>query len=186
MLVSGADPRSVGPAGAGAFAEFTMSPRPVCNREKAEKSERSVAMTMKLFSVPHGILVAGLSALAFATPPALAGDAHPAPAATSPGDPSALINESLISANVYTADGGKVGEVEDIVRGNDKKVIAIRLSIGGILGLGARHVMVRPEEGEVHNNQGQPELHLNITEAELQKRIDKQSGSGGVSNTRIR
>ncbi|MEX2615492.1 MAG: PRC-barrel domain-containing protein [Alphaproteobacteria bacterium] len=144
------------------------------------------------------VLAAGLAALALAVSPAIAQEAQPGAEAlpgveaqpgagvTAPTPQATTINESLVGADVYTVDGNNIGEVETIMRDGNQEIVALNLSIGGILGLGAKQVMIRPEEAQVQNDEGKPAVYLEVTETELQKRIQEQGATGSAPNNGIR
>lgn len=63
--------------------------------------------------------------------------------------------DTLIGMGVFNADGEKVGEVKDILLDNSGKVTGVVLSVGGVLGLGAKSVGLNWSEVDV-----QPEAQV--------------------------
>jgi sporulation protein YlmC with PRC-barrel domain len=63
--------------------------------------------------------------------------------------------ESLIGATVFSPEGDKVGTVKDILFDTSGKATGLVLSVGGIMGLGAKSVGLTWEEVDV-----QPEPKL--------------------------
>lgn len=84
------------------------------------------------------------------------------PATPPPADaiiPAQAANEvradTLIGMGVFNSDGEKVGEVKDILLDNSGKVTGVVLSVGGVLGLGAKSVGLNWSEVDV-----QPEAQV--------------------------
>ena len=74
--------------------------------------------------------------------------------------------ESLIGATVFSPEGEKVGKVKDILFDTSGKATGVVLSVGGIMGLGAKSVGLTWEEVDV-----QPEpklLQVKYTEDQLE------------------
>ena len=73
--------------------------------------------------------------------------------------------DALIGMNVYNADGDKVGQVKDILFNENGQATGVVLSVGGVLGLGAKsvglnwsEVDVRPESEMVKVNFSKEQL----------------------------
>jgi len=120
-----------------------------------------------------------------ATPPA-AGDATtaPAPAAeaappASPPPSDAVISaqsdgevraDQLIGMTVYNAEGEKVGSVHDILLDKDGKATGVVLSVGGVLGVGAKSVGLTWKEIDVKPEQQQ--VQISYTKDQLEAAPD--------------
>ncbi len=91
------------------------------------------------------------SALALPVGPALAQADQSAPVeqaavpSVQQASPSADDLYARVGEPVYTADGEKVGALEDVRRGESGAVEHVVVSYGGLLGVGARQVSVPPE-----------------------------------------
>lgn len=48
----------------------------------------------------------------------------------------------LLKSDIYNKDGDKIGTIDDFILGGNKNVSFAVLSVGGFLGLGARHIAV--------------------------------------------
>lgn len=57
--------------------------------------------------------------------------------------------ERMIGMDVYDTNGDKVGQVKDILFGQDGKATGIVLSVGGVLGLGAKQVGLQWSEVDI-------------------------------------
>ncbi|MBK8160590.1 MAG: PRC-barrel domain-containing protein [Rhodospirillaceae bacterium] len=96
-----------------------------------------------------------------------------APATPPPSDaviPAQRANEvraeTLIGATVFSPDGDKVGTVKDILFDTSGKATGVVLSVGGIMGLGAKSVGLTWEEVDV---QPDPKLlQVKYTEDQLE------------------
>lgn len=51
--------------------------------------------------------------------------------------------EALMDADVYADSGNRVGEVEDVLLGNDMAVQALVVETGEVLGMGGREIVVK-------------------------------------------
>lgn len=58
--------------------------------------------------------------------------------------PADMLAENLIDADVYNLQNEEVGEIDDLIIDDGKRVTGVILEIGGFLGLGERHVAVDP------------------------------------------
>lgn len=80
--------------------------------------------------------------------------------------PNEMRTENLIGATVYNADGEKVGKVKDILFDTSGAATGLVLSVGGIMGLGAKDVGLTWDEVDVDP---QPELvRVNYTKEQLE------------------
>jgi len=123
-----------------------------------------------------------------ATPPAAdqsAAPAEPAPAPTAEAPPAspppsdAVISaqsssevraDQLIGMTVYNAEGEKVGTVHDILLGTDGKASGVVLSVGGVLGVGAKSVGLTWKEIDVKPDQQQ--VQISYTKDQLEAAPD--------------
>jgi len=121
------------------------------------------------------------------TQPPAAGDTTttpaPAPAqAAAPANPppsDAVISaqsdgevraDQLIGMTVYNAEGEKVGTVHDILLGQDGKATGVVLSVGGVLGVGAKSVGLTWKEIDVKPEQQQ--VQISYTKDQLEAAPD--------------
>lgn len=100
------------------------------------------------------------------------GEVAPEPVTPPPADaviPAQAADEvradALIGMNVYNANGDKVGQVKDILFNENGQATGVVLSVGGVLGLGAKavglnwsEVDVRPESEMVKVNYSKEQL----------------------------
>jgi sporulation protein YlmC with PRC-barrel domain len=116
-----------------------------------------------------------------ATPPA--GDQSAAPAAdAAPANPppsDAVISaqsdgelraDQLIGMTVYNAEGEKVGSVHDILLDKEGKATGVVLSVGGVLGVGAKSVGLTWKEIDVKPEQQQ--VQISYTKDQLEAAPD--------------
>ena len=90
----------------------------------------------------------------------------PAEAVIQAQRPNEMRTENLFGANVYNADGEKVGKIKDILFDTSGAATGVVLSVGGIMGLGAKDVGLSWDEVEVDP---QPELvRVNFTKEQLE------------------
>jgi sporulation protein YlmC with PRC-barrel domain len=152
---------------------------------------KRILLAATVASLPMGYAVTAMAedpAVSPATPPAA--DQTTAPSATPSGEgvgtvaaepaaapppseaviPAQRANEvraeSLIGATVFSPEGEKVGKVKDILFDTSGKATGVVLSVGGIMGLGAKSVGLTWDEVDV-----QPEpklLQVKYTEDQLE------------------
>ena len=112
-----------------------------------------------------------------ADPPAPAAEAQPAPANPPPSD--AVISaqgagevraDQLIGMTVYNAEGEKVGSVHDILLDKEGKATGVVLSVGGVLGVGAKSVGLTWKEIDVKPEQQQ--VQISYTKDQLEAAPD--------------
>lgn len=135
-------------------------------------------------------LAAALAAIAVATSPVLAQQAGTtnAPVVTSPapGAPAAAVpgpngqmwynsagntwrSSKLVGTGVQNAAGERIGEVNEVIIGNDGRVHAVVLGIGGFLGIGEREVAVSYDAlNMTRDSSGNPAISVNATRAMLE------------------
>ena len=84
--------------------------------------------------------------------------------------------EGLLDSDVYDASGDEVGEVEDVLMGNDMSVHSLVLETGGVLGMGGREVVVErgaftvtPEDEEEGWDDVEYEVHIQATKDEIKQ-----------------
>lgn len=135
--------------------------------------------------------LACLSGLAFAQgqSPAPATPAQPAPSAQqTPGagqpgvravDPATLkltfytaqpadfSADDLIDTDVYNLQNEEIGEVEDLIIDEGKRLRAVVISVGGFLGVGERHVAVEPGSIAITREGGGLRVIANTTREDL-------------------
>lgn len=82
--------------------------------------------------------------------------------------------DNLLDSDVYDSTGEEVGEVEDILMGNDMSLHSLILETDGALGLGGREVVlergsftVRPSETEDEWDDVDYEVHVEATQDEI-------------------
>jgi sporulation protein YlmC with PRC-barrel domain len=109
--------------------------------------------------------------------PAPAAEAEPAPANPPPSD--AVISaqgagevraDQLIGMTVYNAEGEKVGSVHDILLDKEGKATGVVLSVGGVLGVGAKSVGLTWKEIDVKPEQQQ--VQISYTKDQLEAAPD--------------
>jgi sporulation protein YlmC with PRC-barrel domain len=109
--------------------------------------------------------------------PAPAAEAAPAPANPPPSD--AVISaqsdgevraDQLIGMTVYNAEGEKVGSVHDILLDKEGKATGVVLSVGGVLGVGAKSVGLTWKEIDVKPEQQQ--VQISYTKDQLEAAPD--------------
>jgi sporulation protein YlmC with PRC-barrel domain len=81
--------------------------------------------------------------------------------------PTELRVENLIGATVINPDGEEVGKVKDILFDTSGAATGIVLSVGGILGVGAKNVGLNWEEVDV-NQEPADIVRVNYTKAQLE------------------
>lgn len=81
--------------------------------------------------------------------------------------------DDLMDAEVYDSNGEEVGEVEDILLGDDMSLHSIVIETGGVLGLGGREVVA--ERGSFTVKQQKGRANFKDTEFEVRMSDDKDS-----------
>ncbi|BFM22137.1 PRC-barrel domain-containing protein [Gilvimarinus japonicus] len=82
----------------------------------------------------------------------------------------------LEEAEVFDSTGQEVGEVEDILMGNDMSVHSIVIETDEVMGLGGKEVVIQrgsftvmPEPGKQGFDEMEYEVHLELTKAQLKE-----------------
>lgn len=151
---------------------------------------KRILLAATVASLPMGYAITALADDTTVTPPPAPADQSTAPAATPSGEgvgtvaaeppatpppseaviPAQRANEvraeNLIGTTVFSPEGEKVGVVKDILFDTSGKATGLVLSVGGIMGLGAKSVGLTWDEVDV---QPQPKLlQVNYTEEQLE------------------
>lgn len=139
-------------------------------------------------------LAAAMVAMGFALSPALAQQAGPQPTlpptnapivtTPAPGAPAVVgtagqmwysstgnvwRSSKLVGTGVQNAAGERIGEINEIIVGNDGRVHAVVLGIGGFLGIGEREVAVNYSAlNMTRDASGNPVITVNATRETLQ------------------
>ena len=154
-LAMGAAMGSVGVSGALAD-DTTIAPPPVESTAPAQDNTQPTAPTA---DAPATGSIDAVTAEAPATPP-------PSEAVIPAQRANEVRSETLIGATVFSPDGEKVGTVKDILFDTSGKATGLVLSVGGIMGLGAKSVGLTWEEVDV---QPDPKLlQVKYTEDQLE------------------
>lgn len=84
--------------------------------------------------------------------------------------------DEIMDANVYDSTGENIGEVEDILLGDDMSVQALVIETGDILGLGGREVVaqrgtftLRTESADSEFDDIEYEVHMEATQDAVKK-----------------
>jgi len=107
-----------------------------------------------------------------AAPAAQAAPANPPPsdAVISAQGAGELRADQLIGMTVYNADGEKVGSVHDILLDKEGKATGVVLTVGGVLGVGAKSVGLTWKEIDVKPEQQQ--VQISYTKDQLEAAPD--------------
>jgi hypothetical protein len=102
----------------------------------------------------------------------------------------------IIGASVYGPDNKSIGEIDDLVAGNDGKVAAAVIGVGGFLGMGQKMVAVSFDSIQKSKDEkGNPKLTLSATvdqlksapdfktQADMNKTASSSSTSGSSSSS---
>ena len=88
------------------------------------------------------------------------------PAREAKGDWSA---KDLMDSSIYNAQGERVGEVNDIIIGQDGKVMSYVVGVGGFLGIGEKEVALSPDKVQrTIQSDGNMRFVVNTTKQELE------------------
>jgi sporulation protein YlmC with PRC-barrel domain len=152
--VAGLSVGSVGVSGAFADDTTTITPPPAESTQPAEGNTTPPAA-----EAPTGDGIGSVTAEAPATPP-------PSEAVIPAQRANEVRAETLIGATVFSPEGDKVGTVKDILFDTSGKATGVVLSVGGIMGLGAKSVGLTWDEVDV---QPDPKLlQVKYTEDQLE------------------
>lgn len=84
--------------------------------------------------------------------------------------------EGLTDSNVFDASGEQVGEVEDVLLGDDMSVHSIVIESGGVLGMGGREVVVdrgkftvKPQPSQQNWDEMRYEVHIEASQDEIKQ-----------------
>ncbi|WP_207478140.1 PRC-barrel domain-containing protein [Arenibaculum pallidiluteum] len=140
-------------------------------------------------------LITGFALASLAVAPAFAQgttgtapDAAPPPpgatAGAAPTPPSATMDTALMSMtvdaiedmDVHGADGQKIGEIEEIVRGPDGLMAVVEAG-GGFLGIGGKNVLVPMAQFRMEGER----LTLPVTEEQAKSMAEYTEGQGGYA-----
>jgi sporulation protein YlmC with PRC-barrel domain len=102
-----------------------------------------------------------------AAPPA---EPPPSDAVISAQSDSEMRADQLIGMTVYNAEGEKVGTVHDILLGTDGKATGVVLSVGGVLGVGAKSVGLTWKEIDV--KPAEQQVQISYTKDQLEAAPD--------------
>lgn len=80
----------------------------------------------------------------------------------------AVSADQLTGARLHDDKGADIGEVADLVLGDDGKVTGIVTDIGGFLGMGEHRVLLNPDQLEIYTNaDGETRAFVRLTDEEL-------------------
>jgi len=89
-----------------------------------------------------------------------------------------ISTKDFIGTTVYGADDVKVGEINDVVLGTDKKVDAVVVDVGGFLGMGEKQVAVGLEKLKfMADKDGNRYLYTNFTKDQLEAQTAYDKGT---------
>ena len=89
-----------------------------------------------------------------------------------------ISTKDFIGTTVYGADDAKVGEINDVVLGTDKKVDAVVVDVGGFLGMGEKQVAVGLEKLKfMADKDGNRYLYTNFTKDQLEAQTAYDKGT---------
>ncbi|OOY19877.1 hypothetical protein BMI86_14795 [Thioclava sp. DLFJ5-1] len=84
-------------------------------------------------------------------------------------DIASVAPDTLRGEGVYGPNDDKVGDVSELVQGNDGKVSGVVIDVGGFLGIGAKPVEIKASELTVLQNDTSITVHTGLTEEQLKK-----------------
>jgi sporulation protein YlmC with PRC-barrel domain len=94
--------------------------------------------------------------------------AGPAPDTLPQTDVSAVSANDLVNTTVYSARNENVGEVGDVIVGNDGKIDAVVLDVGGFLGIGEKPVAIAFDALDIRKDtNGNLVLYTHFTKDQL-------------------
>jgi sporulation protein YlmC with PRC-barrel domain len=93
--------------------------------------------------------------------------------------PDQMRASKVIGGTVYDVQNQKVGDVKDIILDKDGKVDALVVDVGKFLGIGGKHVALKPTDVKTDNNR----LTVSKTKDDLKqmaeyKLADRDTGAG--------
>lgn len=108
------------------------------------------------------------------SPDAMKTDASKSPASMSSSaatismqSPDQLLASNLKGADVLGTDNQKIGDISDILFSKDGKVEAYLLSVGGVLGVGAREVALAPSSVQLMQDNNTWKAKVTMTKEQL-------------------
>lgn len=93
-----------------------------------------------------------------------------------------LAKDRLIGAKVHDSDGKIIGDIEDLIVGNDDHVVGVVMGVGGILGLGEKKVGVTTSALQLEVTDGKMHVIMPaatkeaLTSAPAFKRVSPKKG----------
>ncbi len=84
-------------------------------------------------------------------------------------DIASVAPDTLRGEGVYGPNDDKVGDVSELVQGDDGKVSGVVIDVGGFLGIGAKPVEIKASELTVLQNDTSITVHTGLTEDQLKK-----------------
>jgi sporulation protein YlmC with PRC-barrel domain len=142
--------------------------------EQAPEFDRETAMADREAQVAEREAQPGVAEQQPGTEPGVA-EERPAErqAARAPGvapGVSGLSADELMGADVIGADNENIGSVGDVIFGQDGRIRAVVVDVGGFLGIGARNVAVEFESIQLQREQdGSLTLFVNATQEQLEQ-----------------
>lgn len=87
-------------------------------------------------------------------------------------DPAGIASDKLIGTDVKVADDTKVGEIGDVIRGQDGTLEAYIIDVGGFLGLGQKPVAISAESVQVMTDaDGNFTIYSPFTRQQLENQV---------------
>jgi sporulation protein YlmC with PRC-barrel domain len=85
-----------------------------------------------------------------------------------------LLAEDLMGTGVFGPDGEEVGQVEDLILGEQDKVTGVVVGVGGFLGIGKKEVALSWDQARFVENAetGAKSIMISLTKAELEAAPD--------------
>jgi len=128
-------------------------------------------------------------ALALAAPLAHAADNNRGDAGKPDGNrveaikPDQIRASKVIGGAVYDVQNQKIGDVKDLILDKDAKVAEVVVDVGSFLGMGGKHVALKPSDFKTDNNR----LTVSKTKDELKqmaefKLDDRTTGAGSSAS----
>jgi hypothetical protein len=81
--------------------------------------------------------------------------------------PGQIRASEMNGAAVHDTENRNIGEIRDIVLGNDGRVAAVILQVGGTLGVGGRYVAVGIGDLEIAERNTKPRFSVDMTKEQL-------------------
>ncbi len=90
------------------------------------------------------------------------------------------IDNSIVGKDLYGANDEEVGEIEDIVMGQDGKVKSVLVDVGGFLGMGAKRVAIPVDEIEMN---GERVVASNLTKERAESMQEHEGPTARITET---